>query len=220
MSAVHASAFRRSAVTFDESPAERMSRGGWEVVLRYENEAEGPWLIDLSHRARWDFQDGEVGSQRPLGAAVPATPGEVDVQDGLTINRMNRTQVALWHLGPGDPPTEPLESAFTNMTDGHCMIAFVGPGVPSVMEHLTRLDLFPSPSRGSPGLPRLSQGPVLHVPCQVVAFDVECVVLTFSRGYGQAFVEAALVSARPCGLRPGGEAVFSRWYERWMVRRS
>ena len=69
------------------------AREAWDVVLRYEGESEGPWIIDLSHRSRWDFQDGAVESHLPLGMTVPSAPGDVLVGAGLMINRMNQTQV-------------------------------------------------------------------------------------------------------------------------------
>ena len=205
---------RRSPVRFDAEPQRRTTRDGWDVVLRYaeegEGRGEGPWIVALSHRSRWDFQDRHLDRHHPLGLPVPASPGEVFVRDGIAINRMNRTQVALWHLA-GARPAPPTGTSFTETTDGHCMVAFLGVATPSVMEHLSSLDLF----NPKAGWPRLTQGPVLHVPCQVVTFGPECVLLTFSRGYGQAFVDAALHAARPCGLRPGGEDRFSAWYADW-----
>ncbi len=203
---------RRSPVTFDANPAATETRDGWTVVLRYQDEEQhgGPWLVDLSHRRRWDFQDGRVATQRPMDLPVPAEYGQVGVHGTLVINRMNRTQVAIWHLGAGAPPTMPSETAFTATTDGHCMLAFAGAGVPRVLEHLTALDLF-DPRRPRPFL---TQGPILHVPCQVVTFSTDLVVMTFARGYGETFVHAALHSGDPAGLRPGGEEAFQRAFAR------
>lgn len=221
-------AFRRSPCSFGAKPAETELRDGWNVVLRYEGEdghrgREGgdpgrgdghpgavPRLVDLSHRWRWDFQDAGVTDLRPMGLAVPEGFGEVGVHNGLVINRMNRTQVAIWHLGVSPPPDTPAETGFTEVTDGHCMLAFVGDGVPEVLEHLTALDLF-DPARD---MPFLTQGPVLHVPCQVVTFAADLVVMTLARGYGETFAEAALASGGIAGLRPGGERVFARAFER------
>lgn len=199
--------FRRSPVTFDATPAETELRGGWEVALRYEAEDKhpGPWLVDLSHRRRWDFQDRDIAAQLPMGLPVPPHYGQVEVHGPLVINRMNRTQVAIWHLGEGPSPPTPQATGFTETTDGHCMLAFVGPGVPQVLEHLTPLDLF-DPARPTP---ILTQGPVLHVPCQVVTLAADLVVLTFARGYGETFTHAALQSGRFNGLVPGGERRFA-----------
>jgi len=221
-------AFRRSPCSFGAKPAETELRDGWTVVLRYEGEdgepghgdghpghgdghpGAGPRLVDLSHRRRWDFQDSRVADLRPMGLPVPEGFGEVGVHDGLVINRMNRTQVAIWHLGTAAPPDTPAETGFTEVTDGHCMLAYVGDGVPEVLEHLTAMDLF-DPARD---MPFLTQGPVLHVPCQVVTFARDLVVMTLARGYGETFAEAALASGAVAGLRPGGERVFDRAFER------
>ena len=201
-------AFRRSPVVFDATPAATEERDGWTVVLRYEDEHRnpGPWLVDLSHRRRWDFQDANVAAHKPMDLPVPEQPGQVGVHGPLVINRMNRTQVAIWHLGEADPPSTPPRTGFTETTDGHCMLAFVGPGVPQALEHLTPLDLF-DPARPAPFL---TQGPVLHVPCQIVTFAVDLVVMTLARGYGETFAQAALKSGAIEGLQPGGEGSFHR----------
>ena len=203
---------RRSPVAFDANPAATEMRDGWRVVLRYQHEErhQGPRLVDLSHRRRWDFQDGSVATQRPMDLPVPPSYGQVGVHGSLVINRMNRTQVAIWHLGAETPPATPEETAFTETTDGHCMLAFAGDGVPAVLEHLTSLDLF-DPARP---MPFLTQGPVLHVPCQIVTFSTDLVVMTFARGYGETFAHAALHSGGLAGLGPGGEEVFQRAFAR------
>lgn len=207
-------AMRRSSVSFAATPLETEARDGWTVVLAYEGEdrREGPWLVDLSHRKRWDFQDGRLEHMRPMGLPVPKRFGEVGVHGGLAIGRMNRTQVAIWHLGDDAPPAAPDDIGFTETTDGHCMLAFVGPGVPEVLEHLTSLDLF-DPERPRPFL---TQGPVLHVPCQIVTFADDLVVMTLARGYGETFAEAVLGSGTIAGLRAGGERVFSQAFSQAM----
>lgn len=200
-------ALRRSPVTFNATPAETELRDGWTVVLRYlgEDDHQGPWLVDLSHRRRWDFQDGRIAVLTPMDLPVPPEYGQVGVHDPFVINRMNRTQVAIWHLGGDPPPPTPQSTGFTETTDGHCMLAFVGPGVPEALEHLTPLDLF-DPARPTPFL---TQGPVLHIPCQIVTFAADLVVMTFARGYAETFAHAVLESGRFNGLAPGGERRFS-----------
>lgn len=200
--------FRRSPVTFVGTPAETELRDGWTVVLRYRDEDDhpGPWLVDLSHRRRWDFQDRHLAAQAPMDLPVPGKYGQVGIHGPLVINRMNRTQVAIWHLGEGPSPPTPQTTGFTETTDGHCMLAFVGPRVPQVLEHLTPLNLF-DPARPTPFL---TQGQVLHVPCQLVTFSAALVVMTFARGYGETFARAALGSHAIEGLRPGGEESFHR----------
>ncbi len=205
---------RHSPVVFRATPAATAPRDGWTVTLRYKGEDRraGPWLVDLSHRRRWDFLDGRVAALRPMGLPVPERFGEVGVHGPLVISRMNRTQVAVWHLGDGPPPRTPPEPGFTETTDGHCMLAFAGAGVPRVLEHLTPLDLF-DPARPAPFL---TQGPVLRVPCQIVTFATHLAVITFARGYGETFAEAALAAGGPAGLRPGGEDVFTARFSRYL----
>lgn len=200
-------ALRRSPVDFAAAPAATEVRDGWTVVLRYADEKRrgGPWLVDLSHRRRWDFQDSQLASLAPMGLNVPDAPGQVGVQGPLVINRMNLTQVAIWHLGAGGLSGSPSGAGFTETTDGHCMLAFVGEGVPEVLEYLTPLDLF-EPGRRTPFL---TQGPVLRVPCQIVTFASDLAVMTFARGYGETFAAAALESGAPAGLVAGGEDVFN-----------
>ena len=134
---------RRSPVVFDAVPGwgsgcrDRVTescRDGWTVVLRYEGEGvlgenshQGPRLVDLSHRRRWDFQDADIGARTAHGRWLPVPPASGhagqfghqqvgtaahDSSHGpLVINRMNRTrpprQVAIWHLGGGPPPAHP-----------------------------------------------------------------------------------------------------------------
>ncbi len=198
---------RRSPVLLPITPAESERRDGWEVILEYEGEADGPWLVDLSHRRRWDVQDGRIDDRRFFGLAVPSAWGDTTSAKSLLINRMNRTQASIWHIGPGAPPEMPATTEFTDTTDSHCWLAVVGDSTPRVMGALTSLDLFP-PGRSRP---RLTQGPVLHIPAQIVTFPHTCALMTVSRGYGQTFVEAILHSAHDLGLRPGGEHVFARW---------
>lgn len=202
----HRPSHRRSPVSFVATPTATEQRDGWTVVLRYQREDDhpGPFLVDLSHRHRWDYQHGQVATRRPMDLPVPERFGEVGVHRPLVINRMNRTQVAIWHLGTAAPPPAPPDPGLTETTDGHCMLALVGAGVPEVLEHLTPLDLF-DPARPRPFL---TQGPVLHVPCQIVTFADDLVVMTCARGYGETFARATLDSGGLSGLRPGGEETF------------
>lgn len=199
---------RLSPVQFEAVVAEAEARHGWRVVLEYRNEGEGPWLVDLSHRQRWDFQHTHLDSQQPFGLAVPAKPGQTRMKHDLLISRMNGTQAAIWHLGRDGPGFMPGETGRTEMTDAHCMLAVLGADTPRVMEHVSNLDLF-SPARE---IPFLTQGPVLHVPCQVVTLGPDCVVMTFSRGYGQTFADAMLHAASGCHLIAGGENRFNNWW--------
>jgi len=196
---------RQSPVVFDRKALRKTGSNGWESVLEFEGEGDGPWLLDLSHLQRWDCQDLELDSMAPFGLSVPAEPGQAFLQNDTIIARMNRTQAMITCLGTGDSIETPTAVGFTDITDAHCMLAVVGPETPGVMEHVSILDLF-KPGRE---MPFLTQGPVMHIPCQVVTLSEECVLMSFSRGYGQSFADALLHAASGCKLRPGGEGVFN-----------
>lgn len=222
-------AYRRSPIIFDAVPSEIERRDGWDVVLAYEegvapsDAKHASRLVDLTHRRRWDYQDRRIDQRRPFGIDVPASPGEVSVLTSLMVSRMNATQASIWHVGLGDPPPASGDVGLTETTDSHGWLAVIGAATPSVMERVTSLDLFPPDRPAHPPSPTpppfLTQGPVLHVPCQIVTWGRDCVLIALSRGYGQTFVDALLRSLAGCGPRagdlllPGGERVFTEWLE-------
>ena len=198
--------FRRSPIIFDRKAAEKTDSLGWEVVLKFEAEGDGPWLVDLSHLQRWDYQDMELDATAPFDLSMPAEPGQVVLQNDKLISRMNRTQAMITCLRTGDSIEARKAVGFTDITDAHCMLAVVGSEAPAVMEHVSNLDLF-EPGRK---MPFLTQGPIMHIPAQVVTLDNDCVLMSFSRGYGQSLADAMLHAASGCDLRPGGEGVFNK----------
>lgn len=194
---------RKSPIRFDREPVQKENWDGWEVAISYGTK-KGQFLIDLSHRSKWDLQDADLSRFRPFGLTVPERPGQSLYKKGIIINRMNRTQCSIWHLA-GKRPKPPEEPAYTEITDGHTLLAVTGKETLAVMEQVTNLDL------GDPALtpPCLIQGPILHIPCQVVLFsrngDGTTILFSFSRGYGQAMAEALLHSGKGLSLVPGGE---------------
>ena len=201
---------RRSPVSFDSRPVKTEMRDNWTVVLEYEAEETGPYVIDLSHSAKWDLQDTDLSQFRPSGVTIPQTPGQCAFQNGILINRMNRTQAACWHLCKTSPQV-PEESAYTQTTDSTLLLALLGKDVFSIMEKVSALDLI-SPERKAPFL---LQGPILHVPCQVVCLEKAdeniAVLFTCSRGYGESMVEGILSAGAEFGLRPAGENALNKW---------
>ncbi len=194
---------RLSPIKFEERPRRLEKRKGWEVALSY-GDHDGPFLIDLSHRRKWDLQNSNLGRYRPLGIKVPEVPGKSIFSDGILINRMNRTQCYIWDLA-ASRSRAPQSPAYTEITDGHALLAITGPSALHIMQHITNLDL----SNPSLSPPCLIQGPVLHIPSQVVLLSRSqsgaTVLFSFSRGYGQSVAEAVLHAGRHLGLRPGGE---------------
>ena len=201
---------RRFPVSFDSRPVKTEMRDNWTVVLEYEAEETGPYVIDLSHSAKWDLQDTDLSQFRPSGVTIPQTPGQCAFQNGILINRMNRTQAACWHLCKTSPQV-PEESAYTQTTDSTLLLALLGKDVFSIMEKVSALD-FVSPERKAPFL---LQGPILHVPCQVVCLEKAdeniAVLFTCSRGYGESMVEGILSAGAEFGLRPAGENALNKW---------
>lgn len=201
---------RRSPVTFDSTPAQTEMRDSWNVVLEYENQGDGPWVIDLCHRARWDLQDREIDAIQPWGLNIPDTPGRCLYGNGVLINRMNRTQSSLWHLS-GANPDSPEGTAYTDVADATVFMALVGKNLAPLVEKLTSLDFF-SPLYEPPFL---LQGPLAHVPCQCVMLeksrDRSGILFTCSRGYAQDMVHAVMDAGAEFGLRPAGETAFHNW---------
>ena len=83
---------RRSPVVFSAKPKKTQDRGGWKVVLEYEDEGEGPFLVDLSHLTKWDLQDRDISGINWFSGPIPEKPGDSVFEKGILINRMNGTQ--------------------------------------------------------------------------------------------------------------------------------
>jgi hypothetical protein len=199
-------------VSFEAVPVKTEERDGWSVVLEYEDEGSGPYVVDLSRRPRWDLQDADIGGIQTLGISMPNAPGQCVFEKGFLINRMNRTQVSVWHLD-GPAPVFPDDAAFTDVTDATVFLTIFGQDLFAILEKLSALD-FLDPSREAPFL---LQGPVSHVPCQIVTLDKtparSGVLMTCSRGYGRDMVDAILAAEAEFKLRPAGEQAFSRWLD-------
>ncbi len=201
---------RRSSVSFDAHPAKTEMRANWNVVLEYDAEDSGPYIVDLSHRTRWDLQDGDIAKVRPCGIPIPDNPGQCVLNKGVLINRMNRTQASIWHL-MGEKPDDPEGPAFTEVTDVTVFLALIGKEIFSIAEKLTALD-FLNPVKETPFL---LQGPFCHVPCQIVTLakttDRCGILMTCSRGYAGSMIAAILEAGEEFGLRPAGENAFTGW---------
>lgn len=203
---------RRSPVEFPGRVAKSEVRGDWTVVLAYAEEGRGPWLTDLSPIPRWDLQDREIDRFAPAGKRVPGRPGECLFEDGVLIHRLNRTQAAVWHLGNPAARIPAAEAAYTDTTDATVCLALFGPQALAVVERLSALD-FQDPRRRPPFL---FQGPLAHVPCQLVllrrgAGFAGGLVFTCARGYAESMVHALLSAGRELGLSPAGEERFVAW---------
>ena len=194
---------RYSPVSFEGNPAQIVMRDGWEVVLAYEEEGAGPFVVDLSHVSKWDIQVADLSQIQPQGVAIPEVPGACVLGKGMLINSLNQSQASVWHLSDHNLQI-PDESAYTDITEGFSLLGFLGSDIFSVMEKITALDL-QSPQKQRPFL---LQGPVLHIPCQVVVLGKDALIIGFSRGYAQSMVEAILEAGRQLRIQPAGELAF------------
>ena len=204
---------RYSPVTFDSSVKKSETRDNWKVVLTYHEEGPGPWLVDLSHKTRWDLQDSQIDDLSPNGITVPSDPGTCAFKKELLVNRMNRTQAAIWHLGDKEMILPDIQGC-TDVTEATVFLTLFGSDAFLVAEKLTALDLR-DPARTAPFL---LQGPLCHVPCQIVVLEKNTdmsggFLLTCSRGYADSMVHAVLDSGQEFGLRPAGETQFGNWVQ-------
>jgi len=202
---------RVSPVVFKATPLKTEKRNNWEVVMEYSGEGEGPYLVDLSHKPRFDFQDADLAARKPFGIRIPEIYGGSTLENGVLANRMNRTQVSLYCIDGQDNTVIPDEPGFTDVTESTMFVALIGKEVFSICEKLTALD-FLDPQRKTPFL---FQGPFSHVPCQMVTLsrdgDSSGIVLTCSRGYGRDMIHAVINAGEEFNLKPAGENRFTKW---------
>ena len=202
---------RISPVVFKSTPLKKEKRDNWEVVMAYDGEGNGPYLVDLSHRPRFDLQTSNLAAKKPFGIALPEIPGNSVLDNGVLANRMNLTQVSLYNLNGQDKVSMPNEHEYTDVTEAALCIALIGKNVFSICEKLSALD-FIDPLRITPFL---FQGPFCHVPCQIVTLSKEGnnsgLILTCSRGYGRDMIHSILHAGEEFGLKPAGESRFTAW---------
>jgi len=202
---------RISPVVFTSTHVKTERRGNWNVVMEYSAEGDGPYLVDLSHKPRFDLQDSDLAAKTPFGIKLPETPGSSVLENGILANRMNGTQVSLYNLDGEDDPTLIDDFGATDVTESTLFVALLGKSIFSICEKLAALD-FMDPARTAPFL---FQGPFSHVPCQIVTLNKEGdssgLVLTCSRGYGKDMIHSILHAGEEFGLNPAGEDRFTAW---------
>ncbi len=204
---------RVSPVVLKSTPVKTEVKDNWKVVMEYKGEGDGPYLIDLTHKQRFDFQDSNLLEHKPFKMTIPETPGCSVFDKGIVINRMNRTQISIYNFNENNL-VMPDDSGFTDVTEVTLFIALVGKNIFSICEKLTSLD-FMDPGKNTPFL---FQGPFSHVPCQIVTLSKDSenqgLVLTCSRGYGRDMIHAILHAGEEFGLKPAGEEKFNHFIKR------
>jgi hypothetical protein len=199
---------RYSPVSFEKKAIQTEPRGDWQVVLSYEDEGNGPYLVDMSHIAKWDIQDDRLDRLQPVGILIPEAPGGCIYDQGVLISRMNQTQAVTCHLF-GNDPVLPDDPAYTDITEAFALLALIGEDVFSIMEKVTALDL--QQARTAP--PFFVQGPILHVPSRVTVLANDAMLIAFSRGTAHSMVEAILEAGSEWNLEPAGELIFKNYIE-------
>jgi hypothetical protein len=201
---------RYSPVSFEKKAIQTEQRDDREVVLTYEDEGNGPYLVDLSHIAKWDIQDERLARIQPAGITIPEAPGACIYEKGILISRMNQTQAVAYHLVAHDSVL-PDDPSYTDITEAFALLALIGKEVFSMMEKITALDL-QSPQAVTPFF---IQGPLLHVPCRIEVLADDALFIAFSRGYAPSMVHAILEAGSEWNLSPAGELAFKNYIEKF-----
>jgi sarcosine oxidase gamma subunit len=201
---------RVSPVSLPDKVAKSEERNGYTVVLKYQHENEkDPWIIDLCHRPKYDFQCNGEDSGTPMGLALPAEPGNAVIEKGWLISAVGTSQFSLIHIGQEEYML-PVESGFSDLTDGRCLLAIGGKGASELMEKFTRMD-FNDKKLSSPCM---LQGPMIHTYGQLHILgkkDDKVFMVNLGRGYAGSVAHAILDVGEPYNLKPAGEDVFTRW---------
>ncbi len=209
-----AGTLRTSPIKFDMEPSATATVNGWQVVTEYKGQKKGPLLIDLSHKPNWDLQSKDLSIFEDSRIPIPIKPNEMIRHHNLFTARMNAIQCSIWSLDNQVPDLDGFKDNITDITDGQALFAIVGRNLPVLMEAFGPLDIF------SPEFEdiRLFQSPLFHIPCQILLLersgDMQVVLISCPRGYGNSMAKALLKSGNPFGLSPGGENIFTQWLEK------
>lgn len=188
------------------------SRNGWEIVTQYENEGDGPWLIDLSHAQKLDYYHFSLSQDCPLDIPLPEKPGECRIQGRRISARLNRQQAVILNLSRS--PISFIEGgSVTDLTDALALLVIIGPCVFEILETVTTLDLIPTGKNS----PFVLQGPVLHIRSLLFLLSAKknspAILLAVPRGYGQSLSTAILQAGEQWSLSPAGEAAFFTFFD-------
>lgn len=199
---------RRSPVLLPGEPAETETRGGWTVTRRFSGEGVGPWLMDLSHRAKWDIQDAGLDRISAIDdVPMPSEPGGCACRDGRVLLRPSVDRAVLWRLN-GPEGRIPYQKAFTDVTDAWALLALGGREVPFILEKATPMDAMPPGATA----PYLCQGPVFERPAYLVVLvrrpETTLALVACPRGYGRYVAEAFMEAGEEYGMLPAGEDRF------------
>lgn len=204
--------YRRSPIRMDRPVLYTEVRNGWEIVTKYEDEADSPWIVDLSHAQKLDFRDSLLSHGLFLEISIPEKPGDIHIQGGFLSARLNPQQSLVLNLTKS-PITDMEERSVTEVTDAFALLAMIGHSVFAILETITALDLL-EPGKNPPFI---LQGPVLGLRSLLFLLssekDLPAILLAVPRGYGQSFFTALLQAGEPWNLSPAGESAFFHYFE-------
>ncbi len=198
-----------SPVSLPGNIAKSEERNGYTVVLKYQYENDnGPWIIDLCHRPKYDFQCNGENSGTP-GLALPTAPGNALIEKGWLVSALGTSQFSLIHIGLEEYML-PDEFGFSDLTDGRCLFAIGGKGASKLMEQFTRMNF----NDKKLSAPCILQGPMIHTYGQLHILGEgynKVFMVNLGRGYAGSVIHAILDAGEPYDLKPAGEDVFTRW---------
>ncbi len=206
---IMSSLLRVSPVSLPGKILKSEERGGYSIVLSYKNEPQNsPWLVDLSHRTKLDFQCNGNVPPSAMGIDLPKVPGRAVVEKQWIVSALGAAQFSFIHIGNETAPPQD-DPGFTDITDGRCLFAIGGKGASLLMEKFTRMN-FNDPALESPCL---LQGPMVHTFGQLHVLGKEehrIFLIALGRGYARSVAHAILDTGASSNLAPAGENRFTQ----------
>ncbi|OQY50320.1 MAG: hypothetical protein B6230_06510 [Desulfobacteraceae bacterium 4572_89] len=183
--------------------AEMEERNNYSIVLKYKNEMENsPWIVDLSHCVKLDFQCNGNPETQAMGMDLPKKAGRAVCSGEWLVSALGPSQFSFIHI-LGKMVELPEDHRFTDITDGRCLFAMGGNGADRLMGKITRMNF----SDSTLELPCVLQGPMLHTFGQLYILEKagqKIFLLSLGRGYARSVIHAVLDIGAPYGLTPSG----------------
>ncbi len=188
-------------------------RAGYLVVLSYKNETQNtPWIVDLSHRAKLDFQCNGNIPLSAMGLDLPKAPGQAVAEKGWLVSALGTAQFSFIHIGNKKEDAQQDDPRFTDITDGKCLFAIGGKGASTLMEKFTRMNF----NDQALELPCILQGPIAHTFGQLHILgkiDQRIFLIALGRGYARSVAHSILDIGMSQNLTPAGENRFTQALE-------
>lgn len=202
---------RISPLKMTLEPEHLVSQNGWQIIYAYLGEKRSSQLFvtDLSHVPKWSLQGSNDHIAEHAGLPLPANPGDVVLERGILLVCLCPGEYRMMALG--DETLLITDSLYSDLTDAFASFAVVGPTCLEVLSKLCSADL------DAPTLPPLiaAQAPIAGVTGLVVYMaredDLNGLIVSCARGYGQYLLEAFLDAGREFDIAVAGWERFNRW---------